>query len=252
MFYLIGLGLSDYSDIPLKGLNALKECDYVFFEKYTSIISEESIKELKSLIGKDVIELKREDLESNFENLVLKKAKEDNAALLIAGDPLTATTHVEFLRSCKENGVDYKVIHASSVYSSVCETGLHVYKFGKSCSVPYPEREYNPTSYYDVVESNYKNKAHTLVFLDIKADKNKYMTINEGLNLLLKSSKEKKGFFNKDTEIIGIARIGSDNQIIKYGSVQELLSFEFGYNPHVLIIPNMNEIEKEYVKILYS
>ncbi|PIU88466.1 diphthine synthase [archaeon CG06_land_8_20_14_3_00_37_11] len=251
MFYLIGAGINDYADMPLKGLEYCKKCSFVFLEKYTSIFSDESVKKLEELIGKKIIIVGREDLENDFEILILEKAVKNDAALIVAGDPLAATTHIEFLRSCKERGVDYKVVHASSIYSGVCETGLHVYKFGKSCSIPFPEPNFNPTSFFDVITENHNIGAHTLVFLDIKQDLKKYMTINEGLKILLKISKDKGGFFDEDCEVIGIARLGSDNQVIKCGSVKELLNFDFSANPHVLIIPCMNDIEREYVANLY-
>jgi diphthine synthase len=206
---------------------------------------------LEKLVNNKIVELNRSQLENNFEKVILSKAKKGNTALLVVGDPLTATTHIEFLKACKENNVEYRVVHAGSIHSSVCETGLHVYKFGKSCSIPYPSEEYKPTSYFNVIRENYERKAHTLVFLDIRADENKYMTISEGLKLLLKISKSKNSFFNESTEVIGVARLGSDDQVIKYGTVKELLSYDFGPNPHVLIIPNMNRIEKEYVSKLY-
>jgi diphthine synthase len=38
MFYLIGLGLGDEKDISIKGLEAVKEADYVFLESYTSVL----------------------------------------------------------------------------------------------------------------------------------------------------------------------------------------------------------------------
>lgn len=37
--FLIGLGLGDEKDITLKGLEAIKECDYLYLEAYTSILA---------------------------------------------------------------------------------------------------------------------------------------------------------------------------------------------------------------------
>lgn len=39
MFYIVGLGLGDPSDISLKGLNIIKQCERVYLETYTSIFS---------------------------------------------------------------------------------------------------------------------------------------------------------------------------------------------------------------------
>jgi diphthine synthase len=38
MLYLIGLGLSDPSDITVKGLKVVKEASKVYLEAYTSIL----------------------------------------------------------------------------------------------------------------------------------------------------------------------------------------------------------------------
>jgi len=112
---------------------------------------------------------------------------------------LAATTHIELLKECREKNIGWKVIHASSIYSSLCETGLQVYKFGKSCSIPYPEKNYSPTSFFDIIEANWKMGSHTIVFLDIKKDQERYMTISEGLGILLKISKERNSFLDEET-----------------------------------------------------
>lgn len=39
MLFLIGLGLSDEKDITIKGLEAIKSCNHVYLEGYTSILS---------------------------------------------------------------------------------------------------------------------------------------------------------------------------------------------------------------------
>lgn len=39
MFYLIGLGLGDATDITVKGLRAVKNCSRVYLEAYTSVLT---------------------------------------------------------------------------------------------------------------------------------------------------------------------------------------------------------------------
>lgn len=252
MFYLIGSGINGYGSMPIEGIDACKISDYVYIERYTNIISDSDLLILEKLIGKKIIELSRIDLETGFEKNILPKAKDEIVSLIIVGDPLSATTHVEFLKECKEKSIGYKVIHASSIYSSLCETGLHVYKFGKSASIPYPEKNYNPTSFFDIIENNFNNNAHTIVFLDIKKDLEKYMSINEGVNILLKISKDRNSFLNENTEIIGVSKMGYNDQIIKFGKINDLIDFDFKNRPHILIIPKLSDIEREYVSFLYG
>lgn len=38
MLYLVGLGLGDAKDITVKGLEIVKNADYIFLEAYTSIL----------------------------------------------------------------------------------------------------------------------------------------------------------------------------------------------------------------------
>lgn len=39
MFYIIGLGLGDYKDITVKGLEIVKKCERIYLEAYTSILT---------------------------------------------------------------------------------------------------------------------------------------------------------------------------------------------------------------------
>ncbi len=252
MLYLIGSGINGFGSIPFEGLEVLKRCKFCFIERYTNIISNEDILELERLCDKKIVELSRDDLETGFEKNILPKAINDDVALIIVGDPLSATTHIEILKECKERNIKYKVIHASSIYSSLCEAGLHVYKFGKSASIPYPEKNYSPTSFFDIIENNWNNNAHTIVFLDIKKDLNRYMSVNEGLKILLNISRERGSFFNEDSEVIGVSKLGYDDQIIKFGVVKDLLDYDFLGRPQILIIPKLGDIEREYVDFLYK
>ena len=50
MLYVIGLGLSDEKDITVRGLEAVKSCERVYLEAYTSILMVDSSK-LVSLVS---------------------------------------------------------------------------------------------------------------------------------------------------------------------------------------------------------
>lgn len=39
MLYIVGLGLGDEKDITLKGLEAVRTCEKVYMEAYTSLLS---------------------------------------------------------------------------------------------------------------------------------------------------------------------------------------------------------------------
>nr|2HUV_A Chain A, Probable diphthine synthase [Pyrococcus horikoshii OT3]2HUV_B Chain B, Probable diphthine synthase [Pyrococcus horikoshii OT3] len=249
VLYFIGLGLYDERDITVKGLEIAKKCDYVFAEFYTSLMAGTTLGRIQKLIGKEIRVLSREDVELNFENIVLPLAKENDVAFLTPGDPLVATTHAELRIRMKRAGVESYVIHAPSIYSAVGITGLHIYKFGKSATVAYPEGNWFPTSYYDVIKENAERGLHTLLFLDIKAEKRMYMTANEAMELLLKVEDMKKGgVFTDDTLVVVLARAGSLNPTIRAGYVKDLIREDFGDPPHILIVPGkLHIVEAEYL-----
>ena len=60
MFYLIGLGL-ERDDISGKAIKAMKECDTLYFENYTSIGID--VKELEEIIKKSIIPVDRQFVE---------------------------------------------------------------------------------------------------------------------------------------------------------------------------------------------
>ncbi len=212
MLYLIGLGLWDEKDISLRGLEIVKKCDNVFIEKYTSFWGGN----LENL-GIKAEEVLREDLENNVDKF-LENTKDKNVALLVPGDPLIATTHNSILLEAKKKEIKTEVIHSSSIFSAIGETGLQIYKFGKIATIPF----YYSESPYRILEENLKQEAHTLFLLDIT--KEKLMSCNEGLKILLDSEKKfKKGLISKETEVVVFCKVGSKEQILKYDKIENLL-----------------------------
>ena len=247
--YFVGLGLYDERDITLKGLETVKKCDKIFAEFYTSLLAGTSIDRIEELIGKTIVRLSREDVELNFERIVLPEAKEKDIAFLTAGDPMVATTHSDLRIRAKKAGIKSYVIHAPSIYSAVAVTGLQIYKFGKSATVAYPEKNWFPTSHYDVIMENRERGLHTLLFLDIKAEQNRYMTANEAIKMLLRIEKMKEGgVFTPKTLVVILARAGSLNPTIRAGYVRDMIKENFGGQPHVLIVPGrLHIVEAEYL-----
>ncbi|ASJ05970.1 diphthine synthase [Thermococcus pacificus] len=247
--YFIGLGLYDERDITLKGLEIARKCDTVFAEFYTSLLAGTTMDKIEELIGKPIRRLSREDVELNFEKIVLSEAKDKDVAFLTAGDPMVATTHSDLRIRAKQNGIESYVIHAPSIYSAIAITGLHIYKFGKSATVAYPEKNWFPTSHYDVIRENMERGLHTMLFLDIKADQNRYMTANEAMEILLQVEEMKgQGVFTPDTLVVVLARAGSLNPTLRAGYVKDMINEDFGKQPHVMVVPGrLHIVEAEYL-----
>lgn len=242
---LAGLGLSK-GDITLKLIEKVKESDQVFLEMYTSQIPGVDKNYLENLFDKTVKRVNRSDLEEKSNELFNKDL--EVLLILVPGDPLVFTTHISILKEAKERGIETEIIHAPSIYSAVSETGLFLYKFGKTTTIPYPEEGYMPESPYDTIKLNKKNGLHTLVLLDIKEEEKKYMTPKESLEYLLKiEEKRKENVVLRKEKIVVASKLGV-NSVILYNSVEKLLKQEFK-TPSIIVFPGkLSEMEKEYLE----
>jgi diphthine synthase len=179
----IGLGLFDKKDITLKGLEEAKNSDRIFAEFYTARLMGTSKEKLERLFGKEIKILNREEVEDG--RIILNEAQNKNVAFLTPGDPMTATTHVALRIQADEIGIKTKIIHGVSIVSAAPGLlGLQSYKFGRTTTLPFPEKDYLPESPYDVIRQNKENGLHTLILLDIISDR--LMTANEGMKVLLR------------------------------------------------------------------
>jgi len=245
MLYLIGLGLN-WKDLSLHALEVLNKCDEVYLENYTSL-SNYTILQLEKLIGKKIIVLDRKKTEEDM--LFLKEAHLKDVALLIHGDPLSATTHFEILTEAKKKNLETKIIHAPSIFTAIAETGLSLYRFGKVASIPIPEKNFSPESFFDILKENLSIGAHTLFLLDLKPDLNKFLTIKDAIDILLKINlNRKENIFTENTFVIGCARLGTTNSLIKSGKAKDISKINFGEPPYCLIVPaKLNHKEEEYL-----
>lgn len=247
MLYMIGLGLNDEKDITINALEAVQSCDYVYLESYTSklLVSKEK---LETFYGKKIIDAPRNLVEQGSDEILLK-AKDHNVAFLVVGDPFGATTHADLFLRVKELDIDVRIYHNASILNAIGEVGLELYKFGKTTSVTFPEKSFRPQTCYDVIKQNMCNGLHTLCLLDIKADLDKFMSVNYALEYLFDIEKERnENVFTKETLCVGLARIGSKNSQIISGTCEELLTKDFGEPLHCLIVPaKLHFIEEDMI-----
>ena len=166
---------------------------------------------------------------------------------------MIATTHVDLRLRAIKRGIETKIIHSGSIVTAAPGLlGLQNYKFGRTTTLAFPEKEYFPTSPYTIIKQNKEMGLHTLVLLDIQADKNIYMTANQGIKLLLKME-EKLGenILSEDSIICVVARAGSPNPVLIANSVKVLLNKYFGPPLHTLIVPgNLHFMEVEALEII--
>src|SRR3989344_4196795 len=119
--YLIGLGLSDEKDITLRGLETVKKCSKVYLEHYTSLL-QCSKEDLEKLTGKKIVLADLAQAENKSDEII-NEAKKTDVALLVVGDPLAATTHINYVIDCKNKNIPLHIVHNASVLTAVGEIG---------------------------------------------------------------------------------------------------------------------------------
>lgn len=220
---MIGLGLRD-GDISARGLESLAAADIGYAELYTNSIAYD-LDSLADETGTRVEELDRAAVED--EDRIVAEAEEHDVAFLVSGDPLIATTHQDILFRARASGIATEVVHAPSVLTAVAETGLSIYKFGRTTTLV--ERGGAvPGSVTDAIDLNRESGLHTLVLLDIG------MEVGRALDLL-----------EPDGELLACARLGTDEADIRYGPADALRGGGFG-TPAALVLPgDLSDAERE-------
>lgn len=261
---IIGLGLGDQNDITLNALEAVKSSEKIFLESYTSILGVDT-DALSKLYGKEVTELFRDDVEQGIDAILLDLSKSTKVySFLVVGDAFCATTHSDlFLRAVKL-GIEIKVFHNASIINAIGATGLQVYRFGETVSIPFFTDNWRPYSFYDKVLMNLERDLHTLCLLDIRVkeltlegmakgkpiyEPPSFMSVNVALKQIVECEEQKKSNLvdAKTTKCIGVARIGLSDQRIIAGTIEELLTADFGKPLHSLVIcgKTLHTIEEE-------
>jgi diphthine synthase len=102
-----------------------------------------------------------------------------------------------------------------------------------------------------VIKENKERGLHTLVLLDIDREKGRYMTIGEGIDILLKmEEKTKYNLINEDTLICGVARAGSNNPVVRAGTLRIIKNIDFGPPLHTIVIPgNLHFVEERALEV---
>lgn len=237
MLCLIGLGIS--GDITLNGRELAKKADEVYCEFYTGILQKGFKGKLEKLIGKKIKTIKREKLESNF---IVKRAVRKNVALLVPGDPLSATTHYTLVQDAKKLGIKIKIVHNSSIFTSATgKCGLQHYKFGKTATLANWKQNYKPVSALEIVEENLKSGLHTLLLLDL--DEGKPMDAKTAFaqieKIELKLGRKIIG------KLIVLSRLGWNDEKIVYGGISELKNVFVGKPPFCFIVPGRLHFAEE-------
>lgn len=250
MLHIIGTGLNDYKDITLRAFDIIKNADIIYQECYTSMQNVD-YKDIELAINKKIVLADRKLVEETME--IVEQARNKSIVFLVCGTPLFATTHLDIIIRAKKLGVGINIIHNTSILNVKGCYGLYSYNYGKTVSIPYFTETCKYVSCYDNIWVNYKNNMHTLCLLDIKSDENRFMNATEAIEQLLYcESVRDMGMISHETEIFVVCRFGTDDELVKFGKIKDLMGIDFGRPLHSLIIPGkIDEIEREIINELF-
>ncbi|MFP8891710.1 diphthine synthase [Natrialbaceae archaeon A-CW2] len=232
MLTFIGLGLYDETSITVEGQTALREANRAYAEFYTSKLIGTTIEDLEAHHDIDIDVRDRVGVEQHPDD-ILEAAEDESVAFLTAGDTMISTTHVDLRLRAHERGIKTRVIHGVTAQTATSSlTGLQNYRFGKATTLPFPYAhgaDGLPASVTETIDANREANLHTVVYLDIKADREEYMTADVGASLLAEEYPDLVG--------VVVARAGSPEPLVEAGTMSELAERDFGDPLHLLVIP---------------
>jgi len=246
MLTFVGLGLYDERSITVEGRDALRAADRAFAEFYTSRLAGITVEDLSAHHGIDVEVRDRAGVEQDPEP-ILAAAEDGDVAFLTAGDTMVSTTHVDLRLRAEARGIDTRIVHGVSAQSAASGlTGLQNYRFGKAVTLPFPYAHGGadvPASVATSIEANRERGLHTLVYLDIKAERDEYMTGDVAAGLLA------EGW--ADALAVVVARAGSPDPLVAADRLSALAERDFGDPLHLLVVPgDLHHLEAEALERL--
>ena len=248
----IGLGLYDELGLSLRGRVEARACDHVFAEFYTSIMPGLSLETLTQIIAKPIEVLSRRDIEEDPEAKILSKARSGRVAFLVGGDPMVATTHVDLRLRAHKAGIGTRIIHGASVASAAAGvTGLQSYKFGRTVTIPISKDNEVPESVYAGLRVNFDAGLHSLILLEVDVESRRQVTIAEAVERLLAfSAMGKDRLIKPESLVVGLARLGGPDMIVRASAASDLMRLDFGQPPHCLVFPSkLHFVEAEALQV---
>ncbi|KAM4056710.1 tetrapyrrole (Corrin/Porphyrin) methylases domain-containing protein [Hirsutella rhossiliensis] len=264
MLYLVGLGLSDETDITVKGLEVVKKASRVYLEAYTSVLLvDQSV--LESYYGRSIMIADREMVESNSEE-ILRSAQDEDVAFLVVGDPFGATTHTDLVLRARELSIPVRTVPNASILSGIGACGLQLYNFGQTVSMVFFTDAWKPSSFYDRIKENRSIGLHTLVLVDIKVkepslenmargrkiyEPPRYMTVGQCAAQMLEiEDQRQEAVYSRNSLAIGAARVGGKTEKFVAGTLEELCSADEELGPplHSLVLlgSRTHELERDF------
>ena len=241
MLTFVGLGLYDERSVTVEGREAIRNADRVFAEFYTSRLVGATHGELEAFHGTRIEVRDRAGVEED-PGPILEAAEAGDAVFCTAGDAMISTTHVDLRLRARARGIATRVVHGTTAATAAASlTGLQNYRFGKATTLPFPYGSVRvPGSVTDTIDANRERGLHTLVFLDIKAERetDRFMTADVAAGLLAE--------VYEDRLAVAVCRAGGPDPLVVADRLSALADREFGDPLHLLVVPgDLHHVERE-------
>jgi len=243
--WLIGIGPGDLTHMTERARSVARECSKRFLEGYTAVLPPSEEERLESVVG-SWERVMRNEVEKPEK--LLELASKQPVALLIVGDPMQATTHIDLEERCAERGISFHVIPGLTATAlAVSLSGLQSYRFGRQVTIPFSAGDYLPTSPLEMICKNKESGLHTLVLLDLDPtgmglERPRPMVPGEAVSLLERMSERTESASpSLDQPIrnwVGmlLSDLGTKKERVVSGTLGELSEIGMGY-VHAFILP---------------
>ena len=248
--WLIGIGPGDLDHITERARRVARGCSKRYLEGYTAILPPTEEKRLESVVG-PWEKLMRDGVESP--KSMLDEARSGAVALLVVGDPMQATTHIDLEERCAEEDIGFHVIPGLTATAlAVSLSGLQSYRFGRQVTIPFSDGDYLPTSPFEMICRNKEAGMHTLALLDLDPtgmglELPRPMTPSEAVDHLVRMN-EKVGDSDELVEEWGgllLSDLGTEEERVISGSLGDLSQMKGGHIHALIIAAEFSGLEAE-------
>ena len=248
--WLIGIGPGDLDHITERARFVAQGCSKRYLEGYTAILPPGEEERLESVVG-PWERLMRDGVESPED--MLDEARVCAVALLVVGDPMQATTHIDLEERCAEEGVGFHVIPGLTATAlAVSLSGLQSYRFGRQVTIPFSKRDYLPISPFEMICKNKEAGMHTLALLDLDPtgmglEQPRPMTPSEAVDHLVWMNKKSEEYDQpvEDWEGLLLSDLGTEEERVVSGSMKYLSQIQGGHIHALIIAAEFSGMEAE-------